>query len=47
MNETIAAYSDRTLTILLLLSAGVVIAIALQADRPLLKAATLLYVILP
>jgi len=47
LKDTVAGYSDQTLTVLLLLAAGVVIFIALQRDRPWLKAATLAYVLLP
>jgi hypothetical protein len=40
-------YTDRTLTILLLLGAVLVVAIALYSKNPALKALTLAYILLP
>ena len=40
-------YSDRTLTVLLILGAILVVAIALFSKSPALKALTLAYIVLP
>lgn len=40
-------YGDRTLTILLLVSAFVIILVALSVKNPLVKAALLAYIVLP